>query len=278
MKYKTFLIFFAIIIVAVVGISCVSAQHNETSTLNALNNNENSLDVENGDEIGISNIANASENDNQPLESSSDEIDEDSWSVDERTFQIGKYKVVLSQAQMENWIDARNLDKDAKYGVYPDGTEFVGGLTVYEYAGIGGTLKKYTGKTIKQKVGVGFKGYKHLIIKMPKKIKSYKKADKWADNYIKKVKKIRGKVGYTYIYKKKGRYFLDWYKPTFKKFKTVNAKVYIVLNYGICRYSAQNGAYNMFLTTNYQLNSRTFLGTYLENHYRESKSLMGLKK
>ena len=86
MKYKTFLIVFAIIIVAVVGISCVSAQDNETSKLNALNNNEDSLDVENNNEIGISNIANASENDNQPLESSSDEIDEDSWSVDERTF------------------------------------------------------------------------------------------------------------------------------------------------------------------------------------------------
>ena len=195
-----------------------------------------------------------------------------------RTFKIGKYKIVLSQAQMKNWFDAINLDENAKNGVYQDGAKFVGGLIVYGNDGIGGTLKKYTGKTFKQKVGVGFKGSKHLIIKMPKKIKSYKKADKWADNYIKKVKKIRGKVGYTYIYKKKGRYFLDWYKPTFKKFKTVNAKVYIVLNYGICRYPAQNGAYNMFLTTNYQLNDCTFLGTYLENHYRESKSLMGLKK
>lgn len=195
-----------------------------------------------------------------------------------RTFKIGKYKIVLSLAQMKNWFDAINLDENAKSGVYHDGAKFVGGLIVYGNDGIGGTLKKYTGKTFKQKVGVGFKGYKDLIIKMPKKIKSYKKADKWADNYIKKVKKIRGKVGYINIYKKKGIYFLAWYKPTFKKFKTVNAKVYIVLNYGICRYPAQNGAYNMFLTTNYQLNGHTFLGTYLENHYRESKSLMGLKK
>lgn len=277
MKYKTFLIIFAILVVALVGMGCISAQDNETSTLKALNTNDTSLNVENGDEIGITNIVNASENDNQPLKSSSGEND-DSWSVAERTFKIGKYKVVLSQAQMENWVDARNLDENAKYGLYPDDTEFVGGLTAYEYLGIGGTLKKYTGKTIKQKVGVGFKGYKNLVIKMPKKIKSYKKADKWADKYIKKVKKIRGKVGYINIYKKKGRYFLDWNKPMFKKFKTVKAKVYIVLNYGICRYSARNGAYNMFLTTNYQLNDHTFLGTYLENHYRESKSLMGLKK
>ena len=264
---------------------CVSAQDNETATLNALNDNNESLDASNNGEIGISYVENTSQSenaltleDNQQFEISSAGSVGNSWSVGDRTFKIGKYKVVLTQDQMENWVDAKNIDSYAKYGYYPEGTEFVGGLISYGESGIGGTLIKYTGKTIKQKVGVGLKCHKDLTIKMPKTIKSYKKAEKWVDYYIKKVKKIRGKVGYVNIYKKKGNYYLAWYKPIFKKFKTVNAKVCIVLNYGICRYPAQNRAYNMFLTTNYQLKSNTFYGTYLENNYRESQSLMGLKR
>ena len=46
MKYKTFLIIFAILAVALVGMGCISAQDNETSTLKALNTNDTSLNVE----------------------------------------------------------------------------------------------------------------------------------------------------------------------------------------------------------------------------------------
>ena len=167
---------------------------------------------------------------------------------------MGKYKITLSKSQysillyakqkdIEDYEEYSNMNSYNKYGPYtvlkhynPSFENYEKGLVYY--------LKKYTGKTVKQKIGYGFKGYKYIAKKTfttKAKAEKYKKTLKYSYKYVIKKVKVKNKVRYR-VYNQVSK---------FKKVVTKNAKVYIRIQYGAGQ-SGQPEKYTMGLYSQYE--------------------------
>lgn len=210
------------------------------------------------------------------LRSYSDEVEQSSTA--DRTFKMGKYKITLSKSQysillyakqkdIEDYEEYSYMDSYDKYGPYtvlkhynPSFDNYEKGLVYY--------LKKYTGKTVKQKIGYGFKGYKYIAKKTfttKAKAKNYKKILKYSYKYVIKKVKVKSKVRYR-VYKQVSK---------FKKVVTKNAKVYIKIQYGAGQSGQPEkyimGLYSQYENPGYELVSGDIFC------YKFSNSLKGLK-
>ena len=202
----------------------------------------------------------------------------DQSSTADRTFKMGKYKITLSKSQYSILLYAKQKDiydyeeyshmnSYDKYGPYtilkhynPSFDNYEKGLLYY--------LKKYTGKTVKQKIGYGFKGYKYIAKKTfttKAKAKNYKKTLKYSYQYVIKKVKVKNKVKYR-VYKQVSK---------FKKVVTKNAKVYIKIQYGAGQ-SGQPEKYTMGLYTQYENPGYELVSGYIYC-YKISNSFKGLK-
>jgi len=182
----------------------------------------------------------------------SDEVEQSSTA--DRTFKMGKYKITLSKSQYSALLYAKQKDIDdfGEY-YYMDSYDKYGPYTVIHYynpsydsneIGLRYYIEKYTGKTVKQKIGYGFKGYKYVAKKTfttKAKAKNYKKTLKYSHKYVIKKVKVKNKVKYR-VYKK---------VPKYKKVVTKNAKVYILIHYGDGQYGWPE-KYTMHLFSQYE--------------------------
>ena len=185
----------------------------------------------------------------------------------DRTFKMGKYKITLSKSQysallyakqkdFKNYGEYYYLDYGDKYGPYEVMTyykESIDDLCVINFGslsfddcekGLRYYIEKYTGKTVKQKLGYGFKGYKYVTKKTfstKAKAKNYKKTLRHQYQYVIKKVKIKNKVKYR-VYKE---------VPKYKKVVTKKAKVYIQIHYGAGQYGVPE-KYAMHLYSQYE--------------------------
>ncbi|WP_296853753.1 hypothetical protein [uncultured Methanobrevibacter sp.] len=181
-----------------------------------------------------------------------DEVEQSSTA--DRTFKMGKYKITLSKSQysillyakqkdIEDYEEYSNINSYNKYGPYTVLKHYNHSFDNYE-KGLVYYIKKYTGKTVKQKIGYGFKGYKYIAKKTfttKAKAEKYKKTLKYSYKYVIKKVKVKNKVRYR-VYKQVSK---------FKKVVTKNAKVYIRIQYGAGQ-SGQPEKYTMGLYSQYE--------------------------
>lgn len=145
--------------------------------------------------------------------------------IADRTFKLGKYSITISKydyAILYNAHYAESLYDDVDY-YYNSGDEFDWYTVTYD--GLYYSVKKYTGKTIKQKLGFGYKGTKYKTIKTfssKKKAKKYKKKLHPKYRYTIKKVKVKNKIKYR-IVKEITKY---------KKVVTKKAKVYMIVRFG----------------------------------------------
>lgn len=196
----------------------------------------------------------------------------------DRTFNMGKYKITLTKYQYSVLLYAKQIDFE-EYGDYSylNPYDEYGPYTVIKYdnpsymtseKGLRYSIEKYTGKTVKQKIGYGFKGYKYIAKKTfttKAKAINYKKTLKYSYSYVIKKVKIKNNVRYR-VYKK---------LATYKKVVTKNAKVYILIHYGAGQYGRPE-RYTMHLFSQYE-NPGYDLASGQICCYRVSGSLKGLK-
>ena len=159
------------------------------------------------------------------------------------------------------------MDVNDKYGPYTINEYYVSSDDGYE-KGLMYYVQKYTGKTVKQKIGYGFKGYNYITKKTfatKSNAKNYKKTLKHSYLYVIKKVKIKNKVKYR-VYKK---------VPAYKKVVTKNAKVYILIHYGAGQYG-EPVKYTMNLFSQYENPGYELVSGDIRCH-RISGSLHGLK-
>ena len=196
----------------------------------------------------------------------------------DRTFKMGKYKITLSKSQYSALLYAREKDFNEyeDYYYYDYGDKY-GPYEVMEYyksstddyvKGLRYYVEKYTGKTVKQKIGYGFKGYKYITKKTfstKANAQKYKKTLKYKYQYVIKKVKVKNKVKYR-VYKQ---------VPKYKKVVTKNAKVYILIHYGAGQYG-QDEKYTMHLFSQFENPGYELVSG--EIHcFKVSTSLKGLK-
>ena len=268
MDIKKIIKIYTLLILLVISIGIVSATENMTDdtistptndTLgssidldNYSSTNQEPLNATNQDSISTTNREQQDAS-NQELLSYDDNVAdkvEQSTKAD-RTFKIGKYKITLNKEQYSNFAYIKNTEEfyiDMGYNDYYDIGEKFGDTYYVTSSGLRYNIEKYTGKTVKQKIGIGFKGYKYKTLKTfktknkaKKYYKKHKLGDRWPYDYSIKKVKIKNKVKYRII---KG-------KPIYKKIKTKKAKVYISICYGEGQCGFRHKFY-MYLTTNYQ--------------------------
>lgn len=166
----------------------------------------------------------------------------------DKKFSIGKYSITLSDSQYNNLRNIKEIEKNADLKNYKSGSDY-GEYTVWREYDMGTdsyqksltyTVTKYTGKTVKQKIGVGHKW---------KNIKTYS-TKKTANAAMKKLQK---KNNYVYTIKKikyKGKTKYQVCQRVFKKIVTKNAKVYISISYG--GFDSQPHKFTMRVYTQYE--------------------------
>lgn len=260
MNMKKIIKISSLLILLVISIGIVSATENMTEDTisstadlhNYTSTNEESLNTINHDSISTTNPEQLSTTDQNPLaydDSVADRVEQSTKA--DRTFKLGKYKITLNKEQYSNFAYIKNTEEyffeSGDYDYYDVGEKY-GGTYGISSTGLYYSIIKYTGKTVKQKIGIDLKGYKYKTLKTFKtknKAKKYYKKHNLGNRLlyeykIKKVK-IKNKVKYRII---KG-------KPIYKKIKTKKAKVYIEIWYGQgqCGYPHK---FHMFLTTDYQ--------------------------
>lgn len=196
----------------------------------------------------------------------------------DRTFKMGKFKITLSKSQYSVLLYAKQKDFD-EYGeyYYMDSYDKYGPYTVIKYynpssdkyeKGLMYYIEKYTGKTVKQKLGYGFKGYKYVAKKTfttKAKAKNYKKTLKYSHKYVIKKVKVKNKVRYR-VYKQ---------VPKYKKVVTKKAKVYILIHYGAGQFGKPE-KYTMHLFSQFE-NPGYELASGDISCFKVSNSLKGLK-
>ena len=174
-------------------------------------------------------------------------------STADRTFKIGKYKITLSKYQYSNFLnivreesnnDFWDMEGGERYGPYT--------VTAYwdiydnEYRGLTYSVVKYTGKTVKQKLGYGFKGYEYKSVKVFSKksdaVKYKNQLNKKYvySHYVVKTIKVKNKIKYRVCKE----------VPKFKKVVTKNAKVYVEIVYGACQ-GSEPGRFTMRVYTQF---------------------------
>lgn len=201
-----------------------------------------------------------------------DEIDHDTIAskatIADRTFKLGKYSITISKydyAILYNAHYAEDLFYEEEY-LYDSGDDFDWYTVTYD--GLYYSVKKYTGKTIKQKLGFGYKGTKYKTVKTfssKKKAKKYKK--KLHPKYRYTIKKVK--------VKNKTKYRIIKEITKFKKVVTKKAKVYMIIRFG----GMQSGfphKYSVELTTKYENPGYDIVKGGLFK-YKTSNSLRGVK-
>ncbi|MBE6501272.1 MAG: hypothetical protein E7Z79_02395 [Methanobrevibacter thaueri] len=186
----------------------------------------------------------------------------------DRTFKIGKYSVTISKydyAIFYNAHYAEDLFYEEDY-LYDSGDEF--DWYTVNSQGLYYSVKKYTGKTVKQKLGFGYKGTKYKTVKS---FYTKKKAKK----YIKKLHpKFRYSIKKVKV-KNKTKYRIIKEITKYKKVVTKKAKVYMIIRFG----GMQSGfphKYSVELTTNYENPGYDIVKGGLFK-YKSSYSLRGVK-
>lgn len=166
----------------------------------------------------------------------------------DKKFSIGKYSITLSDSEynclrnikeIEKTANLRNYKAGDYYGEYAVWSEYDMATDSYQKS-LTYTVTKYTGKTVKQKIGVGYKW---------KTIKNH--ATKSAAT--KAMKKLQKKTHYVYTIKKikkNGKTKYQVCKRVWKKIVTKNAKVYISIDYG--GFNSAPHKFTMRVHTKYQ--------------------------
>lgn len=262
MEMKKIIKICSLLILLVISIGIVSATENSTDNTvfsttepdNYTSTNEEPLTTINQESLSNINQDELSSTNQEPLSAGYDNSVADrveQSTIKDRTFKLGKYKITLNKNQYSDFVYIQNTEQfffeSGDYEYYEPGDKY-GGIYQVSSTGLFYVVEKYTGKTVKQKLGFGLKGYKYKTLKTfntKNKAKKYYKKHKlgnlWPYEYpIKKVN-IKNKVKYRII---KGT-------PIYKKVQTRRAKVNIVVCYG----GGQIGfpqKFHMFLTTTYQ--------------------------
>lgn len=192
----------------------------------------------------------------------------DTCTVEDRTFKIGKYSVVISKTRFANLYTARDVedyywDQGGEYAF--DYGEKIGDFKC-GVDGVSYYFKVNTNKYVKQKLGIGYKGDK--LTKM-KTFKSKYKAQKY--------KKVLKKKYQVKIKKKYGKYVVYKVTPKYKKIVTKKARVFFIFAYGNTQYGMGNYKYVMHLCTKYQNPGYDIVKGGLFK-YKYSSTLNGLKK
>ena len=192
---------------------------------------------------------------------------EETATISDRTFKIGKYSVTISKTRFANLYTARDVEDYYWYQGGPDAFYYgdkIGDFTCGS-EGVYYEFKAYTNKYVKQKLGFGYKGDKL------KKLKAFKSKSK----ALKYKKKLKNK--YTLkIKKKNGRYVVYKVVPQFKKVITKKARVFIIFAYGACQCGVGSYKYTMSLGTKYQNPGYEIIKGWVSK-YKVSSSLFGLK-
>lgn len=191
----------------------------------------------------------------------------DTCTVNDRTFKIGKYGVVISKIKFANLYTARDVedyywDQGGDYAF--DYGEKIGDFTC-GVEGISYYFKVNTNKYVKQKIGIGYKGDKLT------KMKAFK-----SKYNAKKYKKVLKKKYEVKIKKKKGKYVVYKVTPKYKKIVTKKVRVFFIFAYGNTQYGVGNYKYAMHLCTKYQNPGYDIVKGGLFK-YKYSSTLNGLK-
>lgn len=264
MKTKKIVIFLFLILIIVTAINAVSANENMTENQDLLEQKvlEENMSVAADEESVLS-----------------EETSNDSPTIEDRTFKTGKYQITLSEGEYLNFVNIIDKEKDPDLADYEIGEKY-GPYTVtwdtynlYSDDGTKGlsySVVKNTGKTVKQKIGIGFKGYKYKHVKtFAKKTKANKYKIKLNKKYklrhyvVKKVK-IKNKIKYKVCRK----------LPIFKKVATKNAKVYMSVSYGNCQQGVP-GKYVLRLYTQFENPGYTVVSGWI-SCYKLSNHLLDL--
>ena len=147
----------------------------------------------------------------------------------DRTFKLGKYKLIISKTNYKKFLYAKFIDKYVKSGKNITLLEKVFKIKTYEYNRLIGScvmylafpyhsVSKNTNKIITQKIGM-IADYKSKKIYF----KNYKKAKRFNKQllYLHKIK----------YDKKHKKYYVKVNVPVYEKIKTKKAKVHIELTY-----------------------------------------------
>ena len=168
----------------------------------------------------------------------------------DKQFSIGKYSITLSDSEYSNLRNIKEIEKNnnlkkCKAGDYYEDTAYTVWRT-YDMAtdsyknSLTYTVKKYTGKTVKQKIGVGYKW---------KTVKTYS-TKQAANKAMQKLQKKDHKIYNVKKVKKNGKIKYQVNKRVYKKIVTKNAKVYISIDYG--GFNSDLHKFTMRVNTKYQ--------------------------
>jgi hypothetical protein len=127
--------------------------------------------------------------------------------IKDRTFKLGGYKVILSKTQYARLYTAD--DSGRQY--------YAGDVAINDYQPYTEYYKIPTNKYVKQKIGIGYKGYKLTKLKA---FTSKNKAKKYSN-------KLYNKYIDTEIKKENGKYNVYKFTKSYKKIVTKKAMVYI---------------------------------------------------
>lgn len=285
---KNLLLIFIILISICFGISMGVVCANDNTTLNdnlTTVNHSDSVNNDNSDEMLFINqngselsnkISSSQINDNATVDyliKSKEKLDSiaKKTTVKDRTFKLGKYKLVISKKDYKQFLYVQFADKYLKTG--KDVTLLMDIFKLnYHVMGLHSCLQmvelayhsvsKKTNSIINQKIGLGYKDSK------TKKI--YFKNHKKAKNFVKQSRYIH-KIKFD---KKLKKYYVKADMPVYKKIITRKASVYIRLEYSYKRFE-------LFTYTKYDykwdhLSRNGIIRDY--TIYKSSKNLKNLNK